>query len=170
MGVNSLPKTVTQQHRGCDLNPDPTAPESSTLTTQYRANPHAAVRKFQLTFSCVRRASLWILGSSSADTTGLGCARDRWSGAGWKTVVFIVLDWLGLGCRIGIQLNGNWILLLHCSWRSTILVRQFVGGMIGHVAIVFCRCLLKSTMNPLQIQALEDCCSTIPEHWIGNSC
>ena len=29
MGVNSLPKTVTRQHRGCHLNPDPTAPESS---------------------------------------------------------------------------------------------------------------------------------------------
>jgi len=34
MGVNSLPKTVTRQRRGCDLNPDPTAPESSTLATR----------------------------------------------------------------------------------------------------------------------------------------
>ena len=34
MGVNSLPKTVSRQRRGCDLNPGPTAPESSTLTTQ----------------------------------------------------------------------------------------------------------------------------------------
>jgi len=33
MGVNSLPKTVTRQRRGCDLNPGPSAPESSTLTT-----------------------------------------------------------------------------------------------------------------------------------------
>jgi len=35
MGVNSLPKTVTQQRRGCDLNPGLTAPEFSygaTLT------------------------------------------------------------------------------------------------------------------------------------------
>ena len=31
--MNSLPKTVTRQHRGCDLNPGPSAPESSTLTT-----------------------------------------------------------------------------------------------------------------------------------------
>jgi len=31
MGVNSLPKTVTQQRCDCDLNPGPTAPESSTL-------------------------------------------------------------------------------------------------------------------------------------------
>ena len=35
MGVNSLPKTVTQQRRGCDLNPGPSAPESSTLTTRH---------------------------------------------------------------------------------------------------------------------------------------
>jgi len=34
MGVNSLPKTVTRQRRGCDFNPGPSAPESSTLTTQ----------------------------------------------------------------------------------------------------------------------------------------
>jgi len=31
--VNSLPKTVTRQCRDCDLNPGPSAPESSTLTT-----------------------------------------------------------------------------------------------------------------------------------------
>ena len=31
--MNSLPKTVTRQHRGCDLNPGPSAPESSALTT-----------------------------------------------------------------------------------------------------------------------------------------
>jgi len=31
MGVNSLPKTVTQQRRRCDLNPGPSAPESSML-------------------------------------------------------------------------------------------------------------------------------------------
>jgi len=32
LGVNSLPKTVTRQHCNCDLNPGPSAPESSTLT------------------------------------------------------------------------------------------------------------------------------------------
>jgi len=32
--VNSLPKTVTRKRRDCDLNPGPTAPESSTLTTR----------------------------------------------------------------------------------------------------------------------------------------
>ena len=34
MGVNSLPKTVTRQHRDCDLNPGRSALESSMLTTQ----------------------------------------------------------------------------------------------------------------------------------------
>ena len=33
MGVNSLPKIVIRQRRDCDLNPGPSAPESSTLTT-----------------------------------------------------------------------------------------------------------------------------------------
>ena len=32
--MNSLPKTVTRQRRGCDLNPEPSVPESSTLTTR----------------------------------------------------------------------------------------------------------------------------------------
>jgi len=39
MAVNSLPKTVTRQRRGCDLNPDPSAPESSMLTTRLQSHP-----------------------------------------------------------------------------------------------------------------------------------
>ena len=39
MGVNSLPKTVTRHRRGCDLNPGPFAPESSTLTTRLPSHP-----------------------------------------------------------------------------------------------------------------------------------
>ena len=39
MGVNSLPKTVTRQRRGCDLNPGLSAPESSTLTTRLPSVP-----------------------------------------------------------------------------------------------------------------------------------
>jgi len=34
MGVNSLPKTVTRQLRDFYMNPGPSAPESSTLSTQ----------------------------------------------------------------------------------------------------------------------------------------
>ena len=40
MGVNSLPKTVTRQRRGCDLNPGPSAPESSTPTTRLPSRHH----------------------------------------------------------------------------------------------------------------------------------
>jgi len=39
MGVSSLPKTVTRQRLGCDLNPGPSAPESNTLTTRLRSHP-----------------------------------------------------------------------------------------------------------------------------------
>jgi len=34
-----LPKTVTRQRRGCDFNPGPSAPESSTLTTRLPSHP-----------------------------------------------------------------------------------------------------------------------------------
>jgi len=39
MGVNSLPKTVTGQRRDCDLNPGPSAPESSMLITWLPSHP-----------------------------------------------------------------------------------------------------------------------------------
>ena len=39
MGANSLPKTVTWQRRGCDLNPGPSAPDSSMLTTRLPSYP-----------------------------------------------------------------------------------------------------------------------------------
>ena len=38
MGVNSLPKTVTRQHRGCD---GLSVPESSTLTTRLPSHPRS---------------------------------------------------------------------------------------------------------------------------------
>jgi len=39
MAVNNLPKTVTQQRYGCDMNPGPSAPQFSTLPLGYRATP-----------------------------------------------------------------------------------------------------------------------------------
>ena len=38
-GVNSLPETVTRQRHDCDLNPGPSVPESSTLTTRLPSHP-----------------------------------------------------------------------------------------------------------------------------------
>ena len=52
MGVNSLPKTVTRQRRGCDLNPGPYAPESSTLTTRLPSHLCSFVTKY-FRSSCV---------------------------------------------------------------------------------------------------------------------
>ena len=40
MGANSLPKTVTRQRRGCDLNPGPSVPESSMLLLTTRLPSH----------------------------------------------------------------------------------------------------------------------------------
>jgi len=53
MDVNSLPKTVTRQRRDCDLNPSPSAPESSTLTTRLPSHPRVTVGMGMATFSRV---------------------------------------------------------------------------------------------------------------------
>ena len=56
MGVNSLPKTVTRQRRDCDLNPGPTAPEYSTLTTRLPSHPLAplASANYLITLICLK--------------------------------------------------------------------------------------------------------------------
>jgi len=41
MDVNSLLKTITRQHRGCDLNPGPSAPERGHIREVQR---HVSVR------------------------------------------------------------------------------------------------------------------------------
>ena len=46
MGVNSLPKTATRQRRNCDLNPGPSAPESSTLTTRLPSHPGEVIKRY----------------------------------------------------------------------------------------------------------------------------
>jgi len=51
MGVNSLPKTVARQRRDCDLNPGPSAPESSTLTTRLPSHPFTYTTR--LLFYCL---------------------------------------------------------------------------------------------------------------------
>ena len=52
MGVNSLPKTVTRQRRDCDLNPGPSVPESSTLTTRLLSSPVLSRTKGRQTGVC----------------------------------------------------------------------------------------------------------------------
>ena len=58
MDVNSLPKTVTRQRRGCSLNPGPSAPESSTLTTRLSSHLRPAWG-FLLVFYSSRRPKMF---------------------------------------------------------------------------------------------------------------
>jgi len=64
MGVNNLPKTVTRQRRDCDLNPGPTAPESSTLATRLPSHRFYTVtmRVYRCRFcvSCVFPQLPWV--------------------------------------------------------------------------------------------------------------
>jgi len=45
--MNSLPKTVIRQRRGCNLKLDPSAPESSTLTARLPSLPLEIVYCFK---------------------------------------------------------------------------------------------------------------------------
>ena len=42
--MNSLPQTVTRQRRGYDLNPGPSAPQSSTLTIRLPSPQNRALK------------------------------------------------------------------------------------------------------------------------------
>ena len=48
MGVNTLPKTVTRQCRGCNLNPGPSVPESSMLTIRLLSHPSGMSQSYLL--------------------------------------------------------------------------------------------------------------------------
>ena len=61
--MNSLPKTVTRQRRGSDLNPGPTALKSSTLTT--RLNGQNVSASF-LCLSCPALVLVLIMCASSS--------------------------------------------------------------------------------------------------------
>ena len=43
--MSGLPKTVTRQRRDCDLNPGPSATESSMLTTRLPSHPAITCRQ-----------------------------------------------------------------------------------------------------------------------------
>ena len=72
MGVNSLPKTVTRQCRGCDLNSGLCAPESSTLTTRPPSHPTSIVRLhwrlaveiYDVTYNKAERPRLFVYATS----------------------------------------------------------------------------------------------------------
>jgi len=98
MGVNSLPKTVTRQRRDCDLNPDPSAPESSTLTTRLPSHPFATNKpEFgdRRSSPGERRVFLW------ADPAGWSIRRRRSAGSVVRTRQDeLAAGWVGDG-RVG---------------------------------------------------------------------
>ena len=66
--MNSLPKTVS-----CDLNPGPTAPESSTLTTRLPSHPDLDIwAKCSLTLRAVRCGAPYVVlrVNACADASG----------------------------------------------------------------------------------------------------
>jgi len=87
MGVNSLPKTVTRERSGYDLNPGPTAPESITLTTRL---PSHASRGFKVvlpdlkTFDyCFLLARCYIVVCLSTRTSQVGMLSKWANGSNW---------------------------------------------------------------------------------------
>jgi len=60
VGVSSLPRTVTRQRRDCDLNPGPSARESSTsLTTRLPSRPSFVVLRLIYPFSEYSDDGVW---------------------------------------------------------------------------------------------------------------
>jgi len=69
--VNSLPETVTRQRHGCDLNADPTAPESSTLNTRLQCHWNITKKLSYRpgTARCIVLVEICQLPRNSAETT-----------------------------------------------------------------------------------------------------
>ena len=92
----ACPKTVTQQRRGCDLNPGPSAPQSSTLTT--RLPSHQPMRlcglkfgkdfSFSFSLSLVKLSLfLWSFPTSTSNCVLIKCNK-------WNKVNIIKTAWM----------------------------------------------------------------------------
>ena len=123
MGVNSLPKTVTRPRRDCDMNPGPSAPESSTLTTRLPSHPNSIVITRKLAAQLVMS-----IGSNSSSYTAV------------KMYFNFIL--ISFGCWISSENVIGWncrypvLIVLHCLWYRSALNRQFII-----VNAVFCMVL-----------------------------
>ena len=111
MGVNSLPKTVTRQRRGCDLNPGRSAPESSTLTTRLPSHPRRAMTGWERQPD--RRTEAGPLREPCSavpvsDVAAIGCSARVCAGlirfmyiGTLQDVPYYILDSVGILCRAG---------------------------------------------------------------------
>ena len=74
--MNSLPKTVTRQRRGCDLNPGPSTTESSALTIRLPSHHFRGLRLLYRTLI----GNPMIAGSQTHCMVSVGLA----IGTGWR--------------------------------------------------------------------------------------
>jgi len=102
MGVNSLPKT--QRRRGCDLNPGPSAPESSTLTTRLP--------------TCTDCASLIVRQNMSAVSTASGCIVRTVD----ASVILMLASGVVVDCEWKFRQMWSQWLLTNLSYPSSILL------------------------------------------------
>jgi len=94
MGVNSLPKTVTRQLRGCDLNPGPSAPESGTLTT--RLPNHPCAQKSRSTVRQMRGVGAEMLRHAGQSCPWVGLTHG-FGWLGWVEIFQFLVGWVVLG-------------------------------------------------------------------------
>jgi len=97
MGVNSLPKTVIRQRRDCDLNPGPSAPEYSTLTTRLPSHPSSIAPT--LIRQCVCVVGIGLLGNALSLRVFAGAARMRRLSSSLYLSAISLSDCLVLGDR-----------------------------------------------------------------------
>ena len=85
MGVNSLPKTIIRQRRDCDLNPGPSATQSSTLTTRLPSHQafYVAVNTTLLAFAAERRAAVDVDRKAAAPAADAPCSNQSISPVRW---------------------------------------------------------------------------------------
>ena len=81
-GCEQFSETVTRQRRDCDLNPGPSAPESSTLTTRLPSHcyitTHTHTHPFNGSLSGTTRVSRYQKGKTNLDFTGARDTEWQW--------------------------------------------------------------------------------------------
>jgi len=132
MGVNSLPKTVTRQRRGCDLHPGPSAPESST---RLRAT------KIKV------RGQLVQSGNGRTDTTDRTTFSANSAGKDASCHLFIKRICYVMLCYSNNTLYRSWyrkevaaeitIIRSSCSHVRVLLVGRPIISILGGIYIVF---------------------------------
>ena len=131
MGVNSLPKTVTRQRRDCDLNPGPSAPESSTLTTRLPSHPATTYMSVLIWFVKMSQVDLVVAGRA-LDPTGLLQAplstALQFSSVQFSSVVKTRtgLNMLRVGTRVFVRgVNKPWVSIPTVGYsRRSIIYRE----------------------------------------------